>query len=119
MRSVFSDADDTKATELLRIETEECETPLDIDVLELLQGLKKYPESDEDTENETPIFTRCVKYCVENNVSWCLSKIQILAQALEEGREPRFEEQECGDEVDARDTVMHEGSGEVGTVELD
>ncbi|KAF2279329.1 uncharacterized protein EI97DRAFT_172701 [Westerdykella ornata] len=85
-REMFSNMDDVEATRLMYIGEDECEEPVDIDVLELLKGLKKHAELD--VESEYPqygIFTRCVMWCEENQRSCLMSNIHEVAKALEEG----------------------------------
>ena len=86
MREAFRLAgnDDKKATRLLKIKEDECEEPVDIDVLDLLNGLKGHPEED------AGIFTDCVRWCEERQQSWPVSEIHKLALALEAGVEPEL-----------------------------
>jgi hypothetical protein len=74
----------------LEIQPQECIEPSDVDILNLLRCVKKHPEVD-GRPGEYGIFTRCVMWAEENNVSWNISDIHTLAQHLEEGTEPEFE----------------------------
>ena len=93
LRELFHDGDDNAATDAIRVQEDECDEPLDIDILELLNGLAKWPENDEHGTG-AGIFTKCVQYCAERHLHWRLSSIHRLALALEAGREPTSEEEE-------------------------
>ncbi|KAF2650797.1 hypothetical protein K491DRAFT_118594 [Lophiostoma macrostomum CBS 122681] len=92
LRDLLKDADDAVATDAMRIQEDECDEILDIDVLDLLKGLVKYPDEEDDDGIGAGIFTKCVRYCAERQLSWPLSKIHTIALALQEGREPDIAE---------------------------
>ncbi|ORY16810.1 hypothetical protein BCR34DRAFT_87362 [Clohesyomyces aquaticus] len=71
----FVDADEKKATELIAGPTNK--PGLDCNVLDLCKKLKKHPEGD-----DAGLFTRCVKYCVENQLECRLSAIHEVASKL-------------------------------------
>lgn len=85
-RTAFGGADDAKATDLIRLATDELNRAAeDYDMRSLAVGLKKYPELGQDGG----IFTRCVQYCHENKASYTLANVWELAKALSIGREPQ------------------------------
>ncbi len=87
-RIVFKDADDFKATDLIRQNDVESERTIDVDIRELCINLKKYPEN-----NITGgIFTRCVKHCMETNESWTTETVVKLAERL--GRNSSFQQED-------------------------
>lgn len=85
LREELKTCDDAKATELIRVQEEECEEPLDIDIQDLLRGLKKHPIHDEDGAG---LFTKCVQYCEKHKLSWMLSDVEDLAEAIKAGVRP-------------------------------
>lgn len=112
-RKDFRDADDVRATELLAIEDDECEEPIDIDVLDLLNGLRKHPDEREDAATESGIFTRCVRYCAEKNHRWRISRIHELAQMLDAGDTPEPLTR-AGTEDSKHDSAVSEPMGASG-----
>lgn len=83
-REVFNNADDVKATDLIHLTEAELETAVDYDVRKLCVGLKKLPLEGVDGG----IFTRCVKYCKDNNAGYTMFNVWKLAADLQEGRTP-------------------------------
>ncbi|KAF3041860.1 hypothetical protein E8E12_001110 [Didymella heteroderae] len=79
-RTVFSTAEDPKATDLIRADENET---LDYDVRALGAALKKHPEGE-----EAGIFTKCVKYCIEKNAPYTMSNVFQLAIDLQNGNLP-------------------------------
>jgi hypothetical protein len=90
LRDLLRDADDATATDALRIQDDESDQVFDVDVLQLLNGLVKH--ADDEDEDSAGIFTQCVKYCAGREISWPLSKLHHVALALQEGREPDLKE---------------------------
>ncbi|KAH7128611.1 hypothetical protein B0J11DRAFT_613773 [Dendryphion nanum] len=82
--SKFSIASDAEATELIRIKPEEMGAT-DVDVLDMMKGLKKHAEGNEDEGTYTGIFTECVKYLNARQMSYPLSEIHNLADMLQHG----------------------------------
>ncbi|KAH7351386.1 hypothetical protein BKA66DRAFT_613719 [Pyrenochaeta sp. MPI-SDFR-AT-0127] len=83
-REVFDKADDVKATDLIRLTDEELDCAVNYDVRNLCIGLKKHPQEDVDGG----IFTRCVKYCQENDAAYTIFDVWELAADLQQGRRP-------------------------------
>ncbi|KAF2635554.1 hypothetical protein P280DRAFT_193923 [Massarina eburnea CBS 473.64] len=82
--ALFAAADDAKATDLIRLNDEEAASAPDFDVLNMVRGLRKYP-----AENGVEgLFTQCVRFCAENNVSYKLSRIHIMAIAIDNKLHP-------------------------------
>ena len=65
---------------------DEVEHAVDYGMRSLCIGLKKHPEEGIDGG----IFTRCVKYCEENDAAYSLSNVCELATDLQAGRTPRL-----------------------------
>ncbi|KAF1912959.1 hypothetical protein BDU57DRAFT_456953, partial [Ampelomyces quisqualis] len=84
-RAVFQDKDmsDSRATDLIKLDDDEKAKATDFYLRDLCYGLRKHPG-----EHDGGIFTRCVKYCEENNASYKLSNVWKLATNLEAGRTP-------------------------------
>lgn len=81
-RAILSEADDPRATDLIR-ETNGEDT-VDYDVRALCVNLKKHPSGD-----DAGIFTQCVKYCVEKNAPYTLHNVWRLAVDLQDGNIPQ------------------------------
>lgn len=79
-RNVFLEADDSRATDLIR--TDENDT-VDYYVRALGANLKHHPSG-----QDAGIFTECVKYCIENNASYTMSNVFQLAIDLRNGNVP-------------------------------
>lgn len=79
-RDSLAEADDERATDLIRLDEDEA---CDYYVRALVANLKQHPE-----EENAGIFTACVKYCIENDVPYTMSNVHQLAQALYEGEVP-------------------------------
>jgi hypothetical protein len=110
MRAFFTHADVFSATERIKVTEEECEFPVDIDLLDLAKGLKKHPKTEEDdfdSDNSVGIFTRCVRWCEEHNRSWPMSNVYKLAMSLEQGMTPEQSStvSEAGTGVDEEDVM--------------
>jgi hypothetical protein len=71
---------DDKATDLIKIQDDEFNLIVDYDLRDLCDGLQKHPG-----EEDGGIFTRCVKYCQENDAPYRLSNVWELAQELDDG----------------------------------
>ncbi|KNG43909.1 hypothetical protein TW65_09266 [Stemphylium lycopersici] len=84
LRDVFADADDLHATDLMQLRPDEVEAATDFLVRDLTAGLKMHPEEGVDGG----VFTRCVKWCVENEAGYTLRNVHELALALRTGVEP-------------------------------
>jgi hypothetical protein len=87
-RQVFLYAEDAEATDAIRLT--ESEIPKDIDnadfrVLDLLNGLKKFPCGE---ENVAGAFTSAVEWCAKNKVDINISHIHNVVIALEHGLDP-------------------------------
>lgn len=83
-KSAIHDADDDRATDLIRLQPEEKLCTAEYDVRNLCIGLKKFPVDNVDGG----IFTRCVKYCFEHDVGYTLRNVNELAVALQQGTKP-------------------------------
>jgi predicted small lipoprotein YifL len=85
-RAIFQSPDmtDDKATDLMKMRDDEFPHISDFDLRDLCDGLQKHPD-----EEDGGIFTRCVKYCQENNSPYFLSNVWELAQDLVAGRLPK------------------------------
>jgi len=81
MQEIFKEADDMKATDLIRFSDDENNSPkiVNADVRELAVGVKKMPELGKDGG----IFTRCVEWCMQNDVAYTLSSVVNLAKDLQ------------------------------------
>lgn len=84
LRDVFAEADDIQATDLMQLRQEEKEGARDFLIRDLTAGLKMHPEEGVDGG----VFTRCVKWCVENEAGYTLRNVHKLALALRHGVEP-------------------------------
>ena len=84
----IKEASDEYATDIMRLEDDEWNKIYDYDVRSLCVGLIKHPE----VGNDGGIFTRCVKYCEENDVPYTIHDIWQLADDLESGRTPKHPE---------------------------
>lgn len=80
-RAVFGDAENPKATDLIRADEN---ATVDYSIRALGVNLKKHP-----TGQEAGIFTECVKYCIENNASYAMSNVFQLAIDLQDGNVPQ------------------------------
>jgi hypothetical protein len=86
-RTIFEDkvgCGDAKATDMVRLTPDELHLAVDFDIRALCNGLIKHP-SDEDGG----IFTRCVKWCQENDAAYKLSDVWELASDLDSNRTPK------------------------------
>ncbi|KAF1954444.1 hypothetical protein CC80DRAFT_506456 [Byssothecium circinans] len=81
----YNVTDDAVATDAIRLAEEEMDQEEDFNVLELVHDLKKYPVEE---DGEQGLFTKCVQYCVENEVDIKLSQIHLLAIAIWNGYHP-------------------------------
>ena len=79
-RAVFAEADDCKATDLIRADEDET---VDYYVRALCANLKQHP-----TGHDAGIFTACVKYCAEHNAPYTMSNVYQLAIDLQDGNIP-------------------------------
>lgn len=79
-RATFATADDGRATDLIRPEGEKT---VDYYVRALGTNLKGFPT------DGAGIFTRCVKYCIENNASYTMSNVHLLAVDIQNGTIPQ------------------------------
>ena len=87
-RQFFVDADDADATDVVRKEDVEiCSGAHEQDyrVLDLLNGLKKFPVYD---NQQTGMFSRAVEWCAANQVDIGLSMIHKIVIALEHDADP-------------------------------
>jgi hypothetical protein len=86
-RTIFANnaTTDDKATDMIRLTRDEVPYAEDFDIRDLCNGLRKHPG-----EGDGGIFTRCVKYCQENNAAYNLSDVWELASDLDAGRTPRY-----------------------------
>jgi hypothetical protein len=75
------DMTDGKATDLIKIQDDEFTLTIDWDLRDLCDGLQKHPD-----EEDGGVFTRCVRYCQDNDAPYRLSNVWELAQELEAGR---------------------------------
>ncbi|KAJ8109927.1 hypothetical protein OPT61_g7091 [Boeremia exigua] len=80
-RTVFADAEDSKATDLIRVDDDEA---VDYYVRALGVHLSQYPSG-----QEAGIFTACVKYCIDNDAPYTMSNVHQLAVDLHHGNVPR------------------------------
>ncbi|KZM28766.1 hypothetical protein ST47_g94 [Ascochyta rabiei] len=80
-RAVYAEADDCKATDLIRPDDDES---VDYYIRALCANLKQHP----DGEN-AGIFTACVKYCAEHNAPYTTSNVWQLAVDLQDGNVPQ------------------------------
>ncbi|KAF1927025.1 uncharacterized protein M421DRAFT_93595 [Didymella exigua CBS 183.55] len=80
-RAVFADAEDAKATDLIRADEN---VTVDYFVRALGVKLKKHPSG-----QEGGIFAECVKYCIEKNVAYTMSSVFQLAMDLQNGKVPQ------------------------------
>lgn len=80
---LFASADDLVATDLIRYSAAELPSAVDYEIRALGTALRKYPEVGVDGG----IFTRCVRYCVEQDGDgeWTLGNVHELAMALQKG----------------------------------
>ncbi|KAL7773901.1 hypothetical protein CFE70_003868 [Pyrenophora teres f. teres 0-1] len=80
LQEAFKEADDAKATELIRFSDEELKTikVVDADIRELAKGVDKMPKVGKDGG----LFTKCVEYCVKHDVKYKLSNVVELAEKL-------------------------------------
>jgi hypothetical protein len=85
-RNTIENADDVTATDMIQFDHDDLEGIVDYDIRELNKGLKKHPKEGVDGG----IFTRCVKYCIENDVSYHLSNVHELALMLQSGLQPEM-----------------------------
>jgi hypothetical protein len=76
---MFLNADDKEATHALRFLDDEINKASDFDMRDLSEGIKKHPALD---NGDGGIFTQCVMYCQEHNLSFMLSNAPQLAEAL-------------------------------------
>lgn len=86
-RQIFADIEtctDIKATDMIRLMPDELDRAVDYNVRDLCNGLSKFPG-----EDDGGIFTRCVKWCHDNNAAYKLSNVWELASDLNDGRPPR------------------------------
>jgi hypothetical protein len=86
-RAIFEDrvrCTDDKATDMIRLAPDELHLAVDFDIRALCNGLKKFPN-----DRDGGIFTRCVKYCQENETNYKLSNVWELASDLDACRTPR------------------------------
>jgi hypothetical protein len=86
-RAILSDkgTTDEKATDMIRLGSDELANASDFDVRALCNGLRMHPG-----EADGGIFTRCVKFCEGNEASYNLSNVWQLASVLDAGRTPRY-----------------------------
>jgi hypothetical protein len=82
-RAVFAEADDCKATDLIRADEVEDDT-VDYYVRALCANLKQHPVGE-----NGGIFTACVKYCAEHNAPYIMSNVWQLAVDLQNGNVPQ------------------------------
>lgn len=75
---------DDRATDMIRLAPDERSRASDFEIISLCQGLKKHPG-----EADGGIFTRCVKWCEENDGRYKLSNVWELASALDAGQVPK------------------------------
>jgi hypothetical protein len=71
------------ATDMIRLGADEVHLARDYDLRDLCNGLREHP-----SDEAGGLFTRCVKYCQENNVGYKLSDVCNLAADLDAGRTP-------------------------------
>lgn len=83
-RDFFTKADDAEATDAIIITGEELESAQDCSVHDLLQSLIKFPTTD------TGIFTKCVKWCAENDRKVEVGSIHRVGIALDRGWKPEY-----------------------------
>lgn len=83
-RIVFSEATDSKATDMIHLSGDEIEHAVDYDLRSLSVGMIKHPKDGVDGG----IFTRCVKYCDETGAAYTMSTVWQLAADLQAGRTP-------------------------------
>lgn len=76
-RAIFADAEDCRATDLIRADENET---VDYYVRALGVNLKQHPSG-----ADAGIFTACVKYCVANQAPFTMSNVHELALALQDG----------------------------------
>jgi hypothetical protein len=79
-RAVFAEADDCRATDLIRADEHET---VNYYIRALGDNLKQHPSG-----ADAGIFTACVKYCIENQAAFTMSNVHELAVALHEGNIP-------------------------------
>ncbi|KAF9693202.1 hypothetical protein EKO04_008857 [Ascochyta lentis] len=80
-RAAFAEADDCKATDLIRANDDDA---VDYYVRALCANLKQHPN-----EENGGIFTACVKYCAEHDAPYTMSNVWQLAVDLSEGKMPQ------------------------------
>lgn len=101
-----NNGDIEKATDLIRIPNKDSDDAVDLDVLDLLNGLKQHPQEGQGAG----LFTRCIQYCEEHKLSYPLSQVHILAAALQEGRSPPPPtDDESDEEMEPIDTSLMNG----------
>jgi hypothetical protein len=74
---------DDKATDMIRLDTDEQELAVDFELRALCNGLRKHPGQD-----QGGIFSRCVQWCDEYDADYKLSNVWELADDLNAGRAP-------------------------------
>ncbi|KAG9195150.1 hypothetical protein G6011_00270 [Alternaria panax] len=83
-RSQIEEADDVTATDMMQYKDDELDGVVDFEIRDMGKGLLKHPQEGEDGG----IFTRCVKYCIENDADYTLANVHLLALALRGGIDP-------------------------------
>ncbi|KAF2034161.1 hypothetical protein EK21DRAFT_108205 [Setomelanomma holmii] len=84
-RAAFKDMRDDRATDMISLAADEIEYKSDFDIRALCNGLKMFP----DETSDGGIFTRCVKWCHENNAAYTLANVWELASDLDAGNTPK------------------------------
>lgn len=84
MSAFFEAAGDLEATNAIRHEECELNTTCDFPMLGLFRDLIKLPSG-----RQAGVFTECARWCQDNQVDAQVSQAHLIAEALENGTDPR------------------------------